>query len=163
MREFLVSFMADYASEIVFVHILGAIIWVGGMIVLKLVVRPSMLNISDDKIRIARVLEIMNKMFKVAFVWAIFIVISAVVFIIGLDLKHTGSMYTIALIKEGIWTLMFIVLVYIIVVRNKAQRLFVSGDIDSAKTKINIIETMLFVNIFLGILSLYFGITLRGY
>jgi uncharacterized membrane protein len=163
MREFLVSFMANYASEIVFVHVLGAIIWVGGMIVVKLAVRPSILNISDDKIRVARVLEIMDKMFIIAIVWSIMIVLTAVVFIVGLDLKHAGSMYKLVLIKESVWMVMFFVLVYITILRKQAQRLFVSGDIESSKNKINIIENMIFINIILGITSLYLGISLRGY
>jgi uncharacterized membrane protein len=163
MRELFIEIMSDYAREIVFIHILSAIIWVGGMIAIRLAVKPSLVNIQDDNIRIARVLEIMKRFFSIVTFFIFLLIVTAVVFIIGLDLKNAGSIYKVVIFKEAIWTIMVGIFIMIYASRNKAERLFVSGDIAGAKGKIGFIEKMILVNIILGLISLYFGVILRGY
>jgi len=164
MRVILQELMNDYARELVFVHIVSAVLWVGGMIILRLVVAPSLKNIKDDNIRQARSLEIMKKFFSIILWSSLSLLVTAIIFIIGLDMKNIGGqIYKIAMMKEVLWLVMFGVFVSAYLKRNKAQRFFVSGDTKSVKNCILFTEKLMLVNIILGLGAIYLGVVLRGY
>lgn len=163
MRELFVQLMSDYGRELIFIHILSAILWVGGMIVLRLAVTPSIKSIEDGSIRIARSLEIMKRFFSIVMVVSLLMLVSAIIFIIGLNLKNAGDIYQVVIIKEAIWIIMFGVFLFIYFKRNQAQRYFVSGDIQGAKHNIFLIEKLILANIVFGLVAVYLGVILRGY
>jgi len=65
MKEIIITIFADYAFFIVFLHVLSAFVWVGGMIAIRGAVHPSLQHIDDPKVRIARTLEIMHRLFMI--------------------------------------------------------------------------------------------------
>jgi len=50
MSQFFIDFFRDYGKYIVFLHVISAIIWIGGMIVVKFIVAPVMASIQDVKV-----------------------------------------------------------------------------------------------------------------
>ena len=164
MRELFQEIMMTNAREVVFVHVLSAVFWVGGMIVMRFIVQPSLKNIQDDNIRIARALDIMKSFFTVVQVAIFLLVLTGVVMIMGLDLKN-GSLdfYQLVIYKEAIWSVMLVVFIFLSFKRSRAQRHFVSGDIATAKKNIAQIETAVYVNILLGLAAIYLGVMVRGY
>ena len=46
----LADFFKNYSSIIVFLHVISAVIWVGGMIAIRFAVHYSMQNIEEPKI-----------------------------------------------------------------------------------------------------------------
>ena len=53
----------NYATIIIFLHILSAVIWVGGMIAIRFAVHPSLQSIDDSKIKLGLTLQIVGKLF----------------------------------------------------------------------------------------------------
>ncbi len=164
MREFFIDFFTDYGRFLVFLHIISAVIWIGGMIVVKFVVSPSMAKIQDPKIKLSRTLEIMQRLLNFAMIFMILIAITGTFMSLGLDFRHsTPSLYILVHIKEAVWTLMALNFIYIYRKRNSAQRQFLKGDLESSAESIFTISNYLLpLNIFLGFVAIYFGVILRG-
>ena len=82
---------------------------------------------------------------------------------IGLGLKGT-DLYWLVHAKEGIWTIMTVNFIYMYIKRNRAQKLFDSGDLAQAKMSVsNIPNLLLPINIVLGVIAIFAGVTLRGF
>lgn len=165
MKDMIIDFFALYASWVLFFHVLSAIVWVGGMIAIRFAVHPAMMHISEDTIRLARVLELLKNFFTLVIPMIVLLVLTAMIMAIGLNFKGGDPLlYSIVHVKEGIWTVMTIIFVIIYMKRNKAEKLFISGDIEGAKTKLAPISGYLIpVNILLGMVALYLGGVLRGF
>lgn len=158
MSEFFIS----YGSLIVFLHIISAVIWVGGMITIRFGVHYSMQEIEDPKIKLGRTLELLRRFFNMVIPSIIILLITAVMMSIGLGLK-VSPLYPIVHIKEAIWSVMAVIFTLIYLKRNKAQRFFDAGDFKSAKEKLAPLALwMIPTNIALGLIALYLGVTLRG-
>ena len=150
-------------SLIIFLHVLSAIIWVGGMITMRFVIHYSMNNIIEPKIKIERTLENLKRFFNLMIVFIFILLITAIIMILGLSFKGT-PLYHFVLIKEAIWMIMTGVFIFIYIKRNKAQKAYNLGDMLNAKLHLeSIAKYYIPINIALGLLGLYFGITLRGF
>jgi len=162
--QFFTNFYAEYGRFIVFLHVISAVIWVGGMIVIKFIVSPAIATIQDTKLKLSRILQILQRLFNFVMICIIVLAITGVFMNLGHDFRHSApSLYILIHIKEAIWTLMVINFIYIYKKRNKAEREFLSGDNESTAENIFIISNYLLpLNIFLGFVTIYFGIILRG-
>lgn len=157
------EFFSEYSRIIIFLHVISAVIWVGGMIAIRVAVHPSLQTVDEVSIRLGKSLMIMKRLFLLVLPFIVILLATAVVIAVGLDFKHS-SLYGVVQIKEGIWTIMVINYGYMFFQRSKAQKLFDSGDLSAAKAKIAKIPTLFLpINIFLGIVAIYLGVMLRGY
>ncbi len=150
-------------SFIIFLHVLSAIIWVGGMITMRYVIHYSMSNITEPKIKIERTLDNLKRFFNLMIVFIFILLITAIIMILGLAFKGT-DLYHFVLIKEAIWMIMTGIFIFVYIKRNKAQKAYSLGDMINAKSHLETISKYYIpINIVLGLFGLYFGITLRGF
>jgi hypothetical protein len=71
--------------------------------------------------------------------------------------------YQLVHLKELIWTVMAANFTWMYFKRRKAQQLFDAGNLSAAKAGVAIIPRVLLpINIVLGIVAIWLGITLRG-
>ncbi len=153
----------QYASFIVFIHVLSAIVWVGGMIAIRLTVHPSLQTIESPEIKLGKTLEIMKRLLNMVIPMIIALIITAVILAIGEGFKGT-PLYSIVIVKEAIWTIMTIIFTVIYIKRHQAEKLFEQRDFTEAKERVKLIPNLLLpINISLGLIALYLGITLRGF
>ena len=158
----MIDFFDNYSSIIVFLHVISAVIWVGGMIAIRFAVHYSMQNIEEPKIKLSRTLENLKRFFYMVIPSILLLLITAIIMIINFKLKET-PLYNIATTKELIWIVMTIVFIIIYIKREKAQKAFDNNDMISAKNNLFPIATYLIpINIVLGIIAIFLGITLRG-
>lgn len=156
------DFFATYGSLIVFLHIISAVIWVGGMIAIRFAVHYSIQEIEEPKVKLGRTLEFLRRFFNMVIPSIVVLLITAIMMSIGLGLKES-PLYPIVHIKEAIWSVMAVIFTVIYLKRNKAQRFFDEGDFKSAKEKLTpLSQWMIPTNIALGLVALYLGVTLRG-
>ena len=154
---------ANYSGLIVFLHVLSALIWVGGMIAIKFAVSPVVRTIDDEKLRLNKLHDITSRFLKIVLPFTVLIVLTAVIMLIGIGFKGT-PLNGITHIKEAIWVIMSINLVVIFFKNKKIGKLLVNNDVDEAKTTMALISNiMLPVNILLGIVAVYLGVALRGF
>jgi uncharacterized membrane protein len=159
----LVDFFKNYSSIIVFLHVISAVIWVGGMIAIRFAVHYSMQNIEEPKIKLARTLELLKRFFSMVIPAILTLLITAIIMSIALGFKES-ELYSIVVIKEIIWSIMTFIFVTIYIKRNKAQKAFDNNDM--ATTKNNLLPIAIYfipINIILGIIAIFLGVTLRGF
>lgn len=157
------SFFASFSSIIIFLHVISAVIWVGGMIAIRFAVHYSMQELEDPKIKLGRTLESLRRFFNMVIPSIIILLLTAIIMIIALGFKGT-PLYSFVIAKEAIWTIMAIVFIVIFIKRKQAQKAFDEGNFPIAKQKLLPIASYLIpINILLGLIAIFFGITLRGF
>lgn len=157
MKQLSIELFATNAHEIVFLHVLSAIIWVGGMIAIRLAVHPTMQSIEDPQIKLGKTLALMGKFFNIVMPFIILILLTALVMVFAM-----GSSVAVQ-IKETIWIIMAANFTWMYLTRRKAQKFFDSGDLALAKASVTLIPKLLLpLNIVLGIVALWLGVSLRG-
>ncbi|RXJ85226.1 hypothetical protein [Arcobacter sp. CECT 8985] len=157
------SLFNNYSSLIVFLHVISAVLWVGGMIAIRFAIHYSIQDIKEPKIKLERTLENLRRFFNMVIPAIITILITAIIMIIALNLKQS-SLYSTAIAKESIWTIMTIVFITIYIKRNKAQKYFNANDLQNCKNQLApIAKFYIPLNIILGIIAIYLGVVLRGF
>ena len=152
-----------YAHMIVFAHVIGAIVWIGGMIAVRIAVHPVMQSIDDAQLKLGKTLQITGRLFHLVIPFILLILITGLIMAIAMD-GHHGANKGVFIAKEVIWTVMVLNYGLMYFKRFKAQRLFEAGELSKAKALVaNIPNLLLPINIVLGVTALWLGITLRGY
>jgi len=151
------EFFADYKTIIVFLHVISAVVWVGGMIAMRYAAHPSFMEIESPAKRLERISHALKRLFTIVLPFVIFLIITAVVMIKGYDLSESEySLLSHA--KEGIWSVMFINLIVMIKRRNRAEKMLDEGDFSGAKGQLELIgKFMVPLNIILGITAIFIG------
>ena len=168
----------NYGHLIVFLHVLSAFIWVGGMIAIRVAVHPViqrggvtagemlqndvMSSMLVPKQRLGITLQITGRLFNLVMLFI------AILFVTGLTMAiatggHHGDLKSLFLSKEIIWTIMTVIYIYMYIKRAKAWKLFSKGEVALAKAQLSLIPNLLLpINIVLGIVALWLGVSLRG-
>jgi uncharacterized membrane protein len=162
MKESMVNFFGEYAAVLVFFHVLSAVIWVGGMIAIRVAVHPSLQSINDPKLKLGKTLEITGRLFNLVIPFILILIITATLMAVGLGFKGT-DLYWLVHVKEVIWTVMTLNFIYMYIRRRAAQKLFDAGDLATAKAKVTLLPNILLpINIILGMGAIFSGVILRG-
>ncbi len=162
MREAIVTFFGTYAATVVFVHVLSAVVWIGGMIAVRVAVHPSLQRIEEPALRLETTLRIVGRLFHLVLPFILLLIATAVVLSIGLQLKNTPLSYLVHL-KEAIWTIMTLNYAYMYLRRKRAADAFARGDLAGAGRWLRPLPALLLpINIVLGIVAIFAGVVLRG-
>lgn len=146
---------------IIFLHVLSAIVWVGGMIAIRVAVHPTMQSIEEPKIKLGKTLIIMGKLFHLVLPFIVLLLITAIMMV--LQFHFEGKFASLAYTKEIIWSVMGVNFGIMYLKRYKAKKLFNLGKLAEAKQQVsNIPNLLLPINILLGVVALYLGVVLRG-
>ena len=161
MRELVIEIFSSNMLLVIILHVLSAIVWIGGMVAIRFAVHPAMQHISEPNIKLARILEILKNFFNIVGVFIVLLLITALIMSLAVDYQSSGLGLFIH-IKEGIWTLMTIIFIYITKKRDNAQNAFLKSDFALAKRELEpIAKYFIPINIILGIFALALGVTLR--
>jgi uncharacterized membrane protein len=151
-----------YSHTVVFLHVLSAFVWVGGMIAIRAAVPPVLQSIDDPKVKLGKTLEITGKLFHLVIPFILTLLATGLMMLYAADGLH-GDLRQLFLSKEAVWGVMTVNFSYMYLQRRTAWRLFEAGNLPEAKEKVKRIPNLLLpVNIVLGITALYLGISLRG-
>ncbi len=155
------DFFMNYRAEIIFIHVISAVVWVGGMIGMRFAAHYGFAGINSPKEKLERTAVALKRLFYMVLPFVLLLALTGAVITIGYGIKHTEFHY-MTHIKEGIWTVMFINLIAMIIRRNKAEKALKNGDVELAKKQLGLIgKAMVPVNIFLGITEIVVGVALR--
>jgi uncharacterized membrane protein len=169
---------ANNGQLIVFIHVLSAIIWVGGMIAMRVAVHPVvsrggvtaeqmlksdvMVAMLEPKQRLGITLQSMGRLFNLVMPFIILLFATGLIMAIATG-GHKGALKTLFLSKEIIWTIMTVNYTYMYIRRAKAWKLFELGKVPEAKAKMKWMANVLLpLNIVLGLVALWMGVSLRG-
>ena len=107
------EFFTEYKAFILFIHVISAVIWVGGMIAMRYAAHPSFMQIESPLKRLEHISKALKKLFIIVLPFVVLLFISAFVMIKAYSLS--ASEYAVlAHAKEAIWSVMFINLIVMI-------------------------------------------------
>jgi len=151
------DFFSEYRVFILFLHIISAVVWVGGMVAMRYAAHPSFMQIESPAKRLESISYALKRLFSIVFVFVFILAATGAILTVGYDLKHTEySIFTH--IKEGIWSLMALNFFVMIYRRNKADKDMLRGDFVGAKAQLGLIGTfMVPLNIVLGFSAIFIG------
>ena len=176
MKELIYEIFADYRTQIIFLHVVSAVVWVGGMIAMRFAAHNSFMHIESPLNRLERISHALKRLFAIVTPFVIILIITAVLMAVGLgfreaavDADHNvideGAMfiYNIVHVKEAVWMIMAFNLAVMAWLRSKADKLLDMGDATGAKGKLGLIgKYMVPLNIILGLSAIYMGVFLRN-
>lgn len=147
----------EYKVVIVFLHVMSAVVWVGGMIAMRYAAHHSFLEIESPMKRLERVAHALKRLFIIVIPFVIILLITAIFMVKGYGLSQSGFS-SISYLKEAIWSIMFVNLIIMILRRNRGERFLNEGNVVGAKGQIELIgKVMVPLNIVLGILAIFLG------
>ncbi|MDQ7044890.1 MAG: hypothetical protein Q9M32_03130 [Sulfurimonas sp.] len=148
---------AEYKTIIVFLHVISAVVWVGGMIAMRYAAHPSFMALESGEERLKRIVHALKRLFIIVFPFTMILLVTAVIMLIGYDLKTT-EYASLGYAKEGIWSIMFINFFVMILRRNRAAVFLEKGDVAGAKFSMALVgKYMIPLNIILGIVAIFLG------
>lgn len=147
----------EYKTLIVFLHVISAVVWVGGMIAMRYAAHYSFLEIESPQKRLERIAHALKRLFYIVLPFVVILIVTAVFMIKGYGLNET-HFSALSHAKEGIWSIMFINLIVMILRRNRGERMLNEGNMVGAKAQIELIgKFMVPLNITLGIIAVFLG------
>ena len=142
---------------IVFLHVISAVVWIGGMIAMRFAAHQSFMEIENPLKRLERISHSLKRLFSIVLPFVIILLITAIFMIKGYGFSQT-EFSALAHAKEGIWSVMFLNLLVMMFRRNKAEKLLEAGDTLGAKSQLGLIgKYMVPLNIILGTIAIFIG------
>jgi len=158
------AFFAEYARIILFVHVLFAVTWVGGMIAIRFALHPSLGLIDDGSKRLELVIAVLDRFFLMVSTAIVFVGITGIIMMLGIGFKSVPNLYVAVHVKTQIWMVMAVVYGVIYYRFTKAKSCFAQGDNENAaKYLAPLAKFLIPTNIFLGLVAIMLGVVLRGY
>jgi len=176
MKEFIYEIFADYRTQVIFLHVISAVVWVGGMVAMRFAAHQAIQEIENPMHRIERALHGLKRLFWIVTPFVIILIITAVIMAVGLGFREAAVdadhnvidaaamfLYNIVHVKEAIWMIMSANLALMMFIRNRAEKYLNMGDALGARAKLGLIaKYMVPLNIVLGIIAIYLGVFLRN-
>ena len=153
---------AEYKNIIVFLHVISGVVWVGGMIAMRFAAHPSFMQIESAAHRLERIAYALKKLFSIVTPFVLILLLTAILMIKGYGLNQS-EFAMLSHAKEGIWLVMMLNLALMMRRRKIAEKLIEQGNYPEAKQQLEPIgKFMVPLNIILGIVAIYLGVTLSG-
>ncbi|MDO8454178.1 MAG: hypothetical protein Q7S59_06360 [Sulfurimonas sp.] len=147
----------QYKTVIIFLHVISAVVWVGGMIALRYAAHASFMEIESPAKRLERIAHALKRLFCIVAPFTIILLVTAIFMIKGYGISQS-EFAPFGYAKEGIWTLMFMNFAVMLLRRNRAVKLLNMGDMVGAKFSLELIgKFMVPVNIVLGVVAIFLG------
>ncbi|MBU0631898.1 hypothetical protein KKA17_04570 [bacterium] len=176
MKHLIYTVFSEYKNIIVFLHIISAVVWVGGMIAMRFAAHQSIQLIENVPEKIARSAHALKRLFSIVTPFIVILIITAVIMSVGYGFRtaavgmdgtvlndYAMFIYNAVHVKEAIWFIMTVNFIAMVIRRNKAARLIANGDLIGAASSLKLIaKFMVPLNILLGILAVYLGVFLRN-
>ncbi|HIC44581.1 MAG TPA: hypothetical protein EYO73_09980 [Sulfurimonas sp.] len=160
---------------IVFLHVISAVVWVGGMIAMRFAAHHSLASIEDPRMKLTRIAHALKRLFYIVIPFVIILIITAILMAVGWDFRNAAvdasgnvidetamMMYNFIHLKEVIWMLMAGNLGFMMWLRSKAEKFLADDNMRDAQKKLGLIGKYLVpLNILMGIAAIYLGVVLR--
>ena len=119
MKELIYEIFADYRTQIIFLHVISAVVWVGGMIAMRFAAHNSFQEIESPLHRLERASHALKRLFMIVSPFVIILIITAVLMAVGLGFREAAVdenhnvidenaffLYNLVHTKEAIWMVM---------------------------------------------------------
>jgi len=174
MKAWMVEFFWANTELLVFLHVLSAVVWVGGMIAMRFAAHYAF-QVLEPSDRLARTAQALGNLFKIVAPFIVILIATAVLMAVGWGFRAAAVdaggnvidetayyIYNLVHIKEAIWMVMAMNYGYMVWRLLKAKKYIAAADLPAAKTMLGMIGKYLVpLNIILGLTAIYLGVVLR--
>lgn len=170
MRDIIYQIMTDYTNLVIFLHVVSAVIWVGGMMAILVITKTAHKNVSEDRRLIGRA-TLIKSYFKFLIPFIVLSVITAVIMALGykdnaiaedgfiIDFQSM-EIYKYITLKGSIWGAMVMNMFLMVWIISKAEK--ADCKIQKAADCMWLVNTYLLpFNILLGMGAIYVGVAIR--
>ena len=175
MKQAMTDLFWANTELIVFLHVISAVIWVGGMVAMRFASHQSFVHVEEPLFRLERIAHALKRLFTIVLPFVIILIVTAVLMAVGWDFRnaavdaggtvideHAMAMYNLVHIKEAIWMVMAMNLGLMMFLRSKAEKFLLADNLLQAQKKLGLIGQYLVpLNIVLGVIAVYMGVVLR--
>ncbi len=165
MRDFFIEIFGDFSRIIVFLHIISSSLLIGSMFVMRFVIQPVEEDVPDEKIKYSSCIKMMRRYILFLVPVMIVIIATSVFMHIGLGFKSGNpTTYVMVHTKEALWTFIAFNFIYMYFKYLRAKKgLAEENYIEVEENVILMVKYLIPLNLLLAIISVYFGVILRGY
>ena len=165
MRDFFIEIFGDFGRIIVFLHVISSALLIGSMFVMRFVIQPVEVDVPDDKIKFNSCMEMMRRYILFLVPVMLLIIITSLFMHIGLGFKSGNpTTYVMVHTKEALWTFIAFNFIYMYFKYLRAKKGLVEENyIEVEENVILMVKYLIPLNLLLAIISVYFGVILRGY
>ena len=170
MRDFIYQVMTDYTQEMVFLHVISAVIWVGGMMALFVITKTAHKSVSIER-RLAGRAKLIRSYFKFLIPFIVLMFITALFMALGfrdnaiddegfiIDLR-SHEVYKYITMKGSLWIAMVMNMLLMVWIIGKAENDGCSAQ--KATDCMWLVNTWLLpLNILMGAGAIYIGVAIR--
>jgi len=165
MRDFIIEVFGDFSRIIVFLHIVSASLLIGSMFVMRFIIQPVEVDVPDVKIKFTSCMKMMSRYIFFLVPLMLIIAGTSVFMHIGLGFRSGNPLnYIMVHTKEALWTFISFNFVYMYLKYLKAKKGFEEENyIEVEENVILMVRYLIPLNLLLAIISVYFGVILRGF
>lgn len=170
MRDFIYEIMTDYTNEVIFLHVISAVMWVGGMMAILVITKTAHASVSDER-RLAGRATLIKSYFKFLIPFILLSAITALFMALGykdnaiaddgfiID-NQSFEIYKYITLKGSIWGAMVMNMFLMVWIISKAE---VDGcKLQKAADCMWLVNTYLLpINIIMGLVAIYIGVSIR--
>jgi len=165
MRDLIIDIFGDFSRIIIFLHVVSAALLIGSMFVMRFIIQPVEVDVPDVKIKFTSCMAMLRR--YIFFLVPLMLIIfgTALFMHIGLGFKNGNPLnYIMVHTKEALWTFIAFNFVYMYFKYLKAKKGFEEENyIEVEENVILMVNYLIPLNLLLAIISVYFGVILRGY
>ncbi len=174
MKAWMVEFFWANTELLVFLHVISAVVWVGGMIAMRFAAHYSFQALEPAQ-RLPRTAQALGNLFTIVAPFIIVLIVTAILMAVGWGFRAAAvdasgnvidevafGVYQLVHVKEAIWMVMAMNYGYMVWRLVKAKKILASGGLPAAKAMLGMIGKYLVpLNIVLGLIAIYLGVVLR--
>ena len=165
MRDFFIEMFSDFSRIIIFLHVTSAALLIGSLFVMRFVIQPVEVDVIDIKVKFENCIKMARRYIFFLFPVMLILIMTSLFMHLGLGFK-TGNPATYVMVhtKEALWTFIAFNFCYMYIKYLKAKKaLEIQNYIEVEENVILMVKYLVPLNLVLSIISVYFGVILRGY
>jgi uncharacterized membrane protein len=165
MRDFFIEVFSDFSRIIIFLHVTSAALLIGSLFVMRFVIQPVEVDVIDIKVKFENCIKMARRYIFFLFPVMLILIMTSLFMHLGLGFK-TGNPATYVMVhtKEALWTFIAFNFGYMYIKYLKAKKaLETQNYIEVEENVILMVKYLVPLNLVLSIISVYFGVILRGY
>ena len=165
MRDFFIEMFSDFSRIIVFLHVTSAALLIGSLFVMRFIIQPVEVDVPDIKIKFTSCMKMLKRYMIVTAPLMGIVIVTSLFMHLGLVFKSGNpTTYVMVHTKEALWTFITFNFIYMYLKYVKAKKGFDEENyIEVEENVILMVRYLIPLNLVLAIISVYFGVVLRGY
>lgn len=165
MQEFLINLFGDFGRIIVFLHITTAAFLLGSMLMIRFIIKPTLMDIDDESVRYSRSIRVLEKYFHYLIVVMILIISASLTMSVGLGFEYANpTLFSLIHVKEALWVFISFNFLFMYIKLLNSKRLYRKREFFELHENLKlIINYLMTLNIVLTLIASYIGVIIRGF